>query len=88
MADSIRVSQHGNAGVVLNEPNQFVAASGNDQINQTIQLQQGQAFLTGGQKGQCIRGDRTGGQPRLDGLHHRFIGASGLTPPLEQGTIA
>ena len=88
MADSIRVSQHGNAGVVLNEPNQFVAASGNDQINQTIQLQQCQAFLTGRQKGQCIRGDRTGGQPCLDRLHHRFVGASGFTAPFEQGTIA
>ena len=54
MTDAVRVAQHGNAGVVLNESHQLIAAPRNDQIHQTVQPQQRQAFLTGGQRRQRI----------------------------------
>ena len=50
MAHPIGMAQHWNAGVVLDEAHQLVAAPGDDQIHKAIQPQQGQALLTSGEQ--------------------------------------
>ena len=63
MTNAIGMAEHGNSGVVLNEADQRIASPRNDQIHQAIEAQQRQAFLTGGQQGEGIRGTGLAASP-------------------------
>ena len=54
VADAIGVAQHRNLGVLLDVSHQGVAASGDDQVNNVIQLQQIVHIFSGGNQADDI----------------------------------
>lgn len=87
MADPIGMAEHRDAGVVLDEANQFVAAPGDDQIHEAIQTQQRQALLTCGEQREGIGRHRTGRKTCLQGFHHGLVGAARLTAPFNRAPL-
>jgi hypothetical protein len=88
VADAIGMAEHRDAGVVLDEAHQGIAAAGDDQVHEAVKLQQRQAFGAAGEQLQGRRIDAAGGEPGLQGAMDGGAAAAGLATPLEQGAVA